>query len=138
MLALALGPPAPAARAAAPARPVRATGPSAPAVRRHPVTVTLITGDRVTVTAPGAAAVRPGAGREDLQFLVSRERGHLTVMPPDALPLLRSGRVDRRLFDVTGLIEAGYDDARRDNLPLLVAYRPGRPGAARPRCPAPG
>ena len=51
----------------------------------------------------------------------------------DALPLLRSGRVDRRLFDVTGLIEAGYDDAHRDNLPLLVAYRSrARPGGRRP------
>ncbi|MBQ0906664.1 S8 family serine peptidase [Micromonospora sp. U21] len=83
-------------------------------------TVTLLTGDRVTVTASGSAVVRPGAGRTDIRFLTTRDDGHLTVLPQDALPLVRAGRVDRRLFDVTGLIAAGYDDARRDHLPVLV------------------
>ncbi|MBM7490732.1 subtilisin family serine protease [Micromonospora luteifusca] len=83
-------------------------------------TVTLLTGDRITVTASGTAAVHPGPGRTHLRFLTTRDRGQLTVLPQDALPLVRSGRVDRRLFDVTGLIAAGYDDARRDDLPLLV------------------
>ncbi|MFC8903274.1 S8 family serine peptidase, partial [Micromonospora sp. NPDC057140] len=100
------------------------TGPAGPAAGR-PATVTLVTGDRVTVTGSGAVSIRPGAGRADLRFLVRRDRGHVTVQPQDALPLLRSGRVDPRLFDVTELIAAGYDDARRDSLPLLVSYRPG-------------
>ncbi|MFE9954357.1 S8 family serine peptidase [Micromonospora sp. NPDC005299] len=119
-LGLALGVPVPASAApdAAPARVAAARS-------GQPVTVTLITGDRVTVTAAGQAAVRPGAGRAGVGFLVGRERGHLTVLPQDALPLVRAGRVDRRLFDVTGLVAAGYDDARRDTLPLLVSYRPG-------------
>lgn len=85
-----------------------------------PTTVTLLTGDRVTVTASGSAAVSPGPGRTHLRFLTTRDRGHLTVLPQDALPLVRAGRVDRRLFDVTGLIAAGYDDSRRDHLPVLV------------------
>ena len=46
-------------------------------------------------------------------------------MPQDALALVRSGRLDPRLFDVTGLIAAGYDDAHRDSTPLLVSYRQG-------------
>ncbi|MFJ6953681.1 peptidase S8, partial [Micromonospora aurantiaca] len=125
-LALALGLPVP-ALAAAPAAP---TGPSAPAgpsaqPGAGPVTVTLITGDRVTVASGGRAAVRPGAGRAGIQFLVGRERDRLTVLPQDALPLVRAGKLDRRLFDVSGLIEAGYDDARRGSVPLLVTYRPG-------------
>ncbi|MEU1242655.1 S8 family serine peptidase [Micromonospora parva] len=134
VLTLALSAPAPAsATAAAPALPggTGQTTPGGPTANRS-TTVTLITGDRVTVTASGAA-VRPGAGRESVQFLVRRERGRLSVTPTDALPLLRSGRVDRRLFDVTGLVEAGYDDAHRDTLPLLVTY--GATGAAR-RAPA--
>ncbi|WP_030337553.1 S8 family serine peptidase [Micromonospora parva] len=134
VLTLALSAPAPAsATAAAPASPggTGQTTPGGPTANRS-TTVTLITGDRVTVTASGAA-VRPGAGRESVQFLVRRERGRLSVTPTDALPLLRSGRVDRRLFDVTGLVEAGYDDAHRDTLPLLVTY--GATGAAR-RAPA--
>ncbi|MEV4120902.1 S8 family serine peptidase [Micromonospora sp. NPDC049645] len=91
-------------------------------------TVTLLTGDRVTLTASGSASVRPGPGRARLRFVTTRDRGQLTVLPQDALPLVRSGRVDRRLFDVTGLINAGYDDAHRDNLPVLVA---GDAGARR-------
>ncbi|MER7458502.1 S8 family serine peptidase [Micromonospora sp. NPDC126480] len=119
-------PPAGTASDAASAAPARAAG------RSH--TVTLITGDRVTVTAAGKAAVRPGPDREDLRFLVRRERGHLSVVPQDAVPLIQAGRVDRRLFDVTGLIAAGYDDARRDTLPLLVSYANARArrGAAVP------
>ncbi|MEV0805914.1 S8 family serine peptidase [Micromonospora sp. NPDC050200] len=129
MLGLALGVPA-TASAAAPTAPARPTGASRPAVppptaTGGSTTVTLLTGDRVTVTASGDAAVRPAADRGDLRFLVRRERGHLTVVPQDALPLIRSGRVDRRLFDVTELISAGYDDARRDDLPLLVSYASG-------------
>ncbi|MFG1872429.1 S8 family serine peptidase [Micromonospora arborensis] len=88
-------------------------------------TVTLLTGDRITVSASGSAAVRPGPGRTHLRFLTTRDRGQLTVLPQDALPLVRSGRVDRRLFNVTGLIAAGYDDARRDNLPVLVTGEAG-------------
>ncbi|WP_328343154.1 S8 family serine peptidase [Micromonospora sp. NBC_00421] len=128
VLALALGLPATSAGAAPAAQAT--PRPAAPAVGS--ITVTLITGDQVTVTRTGGAAVRPGAGRKHQQFVVSRERGHLSVVPRDALPLLRSGQVDRRLFDVTALIDARYDDAHRDSLPLLVSYRSGqaRRGAA--------
>ncbi|SCG73060.1 S8 family serine peptidase [Micromonospora humi] len=119
-LALGLPVPAHAATPAAPTGPSARTGPSG-----QSTTVTLITGDQVTVADGGRAAVRPGAGRATLQFLVRREKTGLSVVPQDALPLVRSGRLDPRLFDVTGLIAAGYDDAHRDNTPLLVSYRSG-------------
>ncbi|PZG00524.1 S8 family serine peptidase [Micromonospora deserti] len=126
-LALVLGVPGPAV--ARPPAPDATTGPgtaarAVPAAGR-PATVTLLTGDQVTVTAAGAAAVRPADGRAHIRFLTSRERGHLSVVPHDALPLIRAGRVDRRLFDVTGLIAAGYDDTRRDDLPVLITAGPG-------------
>ncbi|MEU1395661.1 S8 family serine peptidase [Micromonospora zamorensis] len=96
-------------------------------------TVTLLTGDRVTVAASGSASVRPGPGRGHLHFVTTRDRGQLTVLPQDAVPLVRSGRIDRRLFNVTALIAAGYDDARRDSLPVLVAGDAGtRQRAAAP------
>ncbi|KJK49842.1 hypothetical protein UK23_12575 [Lentzea aerocolonigenes] len=47
-------------------------------------------------------------------------KGHVEVVPQDAVPLIRSGKVDKRLFDVTGLIEQGRDDGSRDTLPLIV------------------
>ncbi|RQX00644.1 peptidase S8 [Micromonospora inaquosa] len=131
VITLALSAPVPASAAApvpaAPGGTSQQPTPGGPTANRS-TTVTLITGDRVTVTASGAS-VQPDAGREDVQFLVQRQRGRLSVTPTDALPLLRSGRVDRRLFDITGLVEAGYDDAHRKTLPLLVAY--GSTGTAR-------
>ncbi|MEY9995477.1 hypothetical protein ABIE67_007509 [Streptomyces sp. V4I8] len=36
---------------------------------------------------------------------------------------MASGRLDRRLFDVTQLVADGYDDARRRTLPLIVSYQ---------------
>ncbi|MFC4146019.1 S8 family serine peptidase [Micromonospora mangrovi] len=119
-LGLLLGVPLPASAATAPSTPDHA-----PRSAGRPATVTLLTGDRVTLTATGQAAVRPGPGRADLTFLTRRDRGHLTVVPRDALPLIRSGKVDRRLFDVTELVSSGYDDAHRDTLPLLVSYPRG-------------
>ncbi|NBE80643.1 S8 family serine peptidase [Micromonospora sp. NEAU-HG-1] len=126
VLAAPLTTPAGAAPATSPASATPAGAePAGRTAGRPATTVTLVTGDRVTVAASGAVSVRPGAGRADLRFLVQRDRGRVTVLPQDALPLLRSGKVDRRLFDVTGLIEAGYDDAHRNSLPLLVSYRSG-------------
>ncbi|GIJ37952.1 serine protease [Micromonospora andamanensis] len=123
VLGLMLG--VPAAATAAPAAPTAAPPTQAPTDRpdagRGSTTVTLVTGDQVTVTARGAS-VRPAEGRDGIRFLTQRQRDHLWVVPQDALPLIRDGRVDRRLFDVAGLIAAGYDDAHRDDLPLLMTY----------------
>ncbi|WP_433529803.1 S8 family serine peptidase [Micromonospora sp. CA-263727] len=126
VLGLVLG--VPGAATAKPSQPAATAILSAngqPAQSGRSTTVTLLTGDRVTVSASGAASVRPAEGRSDVRFLTLRDRDHLWVVPQDALPLIRDGRVDRRLFDVTGLIAAGYDDARRDNLPLIMRYQAG-------------
>ncbi|WP_435208648.1 S8 family serine peptidase [Micromonospora sp. bgisy143] len=130
MAALVLGSPA-VATASPPRTPSTPAAPAtvSPAAGK---TVTLLTGDRVTVTDSGAASVRPGPGRTHQRFLTTRDHGHLTVLPQDALPLVREGRVDRRLFDVTGLIAAGYDDARRADLPVLVTASAGARRAAAP------
>lgn len=130
-MAVAQAPTGPATRPDATAGPGAA--PPAPTADRRSTTVTLLTGDRVTVTGAGAS-VRPAPGREKIRFLTRRERGHLSVVPQDAVASIRAGRVDRRLFDVTELIAAGYDDARRDDLPVLIT---GGAGAAR-RAAVPG
>lgn len=89
--------------------------------------VTLITGDRVIVSdAQGARAVRPAPGRERMRFASYTLGGHLFVIPNDAARLVASGRLDRRLFDVTTLIEFGYDDASRPTLPLIVTRSDGQ------------
>ncbi|GAA2594661.1 S8 family serine peptidase [Dactylosporangium fulvum] len=98
--------------------------------------VTLVTGDQVLLGERGEVSVRAGAGRERVAFATSTERGHLIVVPGDAIGLVGSGRVDRRLFDVTALREAGYDDGHAADLPLIVQYGasvsvPAAPAASR-------
>lgn len=96
-------------------------------------TVTLVTGDRVTLDASGqVTGVRAAEGREGTTFRISRNADRTYVVPRDAERLLANGTADRRLFDVTRLVEWGYDDASRPDLPLIVSYAEGRalaPGA---------
>ncbi|MET9619290.1 S8 family serine peptidase [Streptomyces sp. NPDC006464] len=84
-------------------------------------TVTLVTGDRVTVTDLGGgrkavsvdrAAGATGGVRSEIV------NGRVTVVPDEARRYLDSGVLDRRLFDVSGLIEQGVTD----ELPLIVTY----------------
>ncbi|MFD6681089.1 hypothetical protein [Micromonospora parva] len=84
-------------------------------------TFTLITGDRVSLDAAGHPQIQRGPGRAAMRFVSNREDGHQYVIPVDAMPLVRDGRLDRRLFDLTTLAEFGYDD-RAAELPLLVTY----------------
>ncbi|MGW0228801.1 S8 family serine peptidase [Actinopolymorpha singaporensis] len=92
--------------------------------RARPVSVTLVTGDRVLLPRADAKSVSvlPGEGRTKIRFLTHRAGGHLYVIPADALAALGSGRLDRRLFDVTGLVGSRYDDAHRGTVPLIVTY----------------
>ncbi|WP_093775750.1 S8 family serine peptidase [Streptomyces sp. yr375] len=86
--------------------------------------VTLITGDTVGVDPAGrVVGVDRGAGRARIPLSVQRFGGHTYVVPADAAALLGSGRLDRRLFDVTELVADGYDDAHRTTLPLIVSYQ---------------
>ncbi len=129
MLAAALAGPQAAGAASGPA-PVSPASPAAsppgsPAASpaaSAPVTVTLITGDRVTVTGSGAVLVERGEGRAGVSFTTDERDGRLRVFPSDAFAPLREGRLDPRLFDVSALIEFGYDD-RRGDLPLIVTGR---------------
>ncbi|MEU4743977.1 S8 family serine peptidase [Actinosynnema sp. NPDC023658] len=100
-----------------PARPDRHTG-DAP-------TVTLITGDQVVLSGAAVGSFRPGPGRERVGFQTFHRDGRLHVVPRDALDAVAGGRLDLRLFDVTGLVEDGYDDTARDTLPLIVTRRDG-------------
>ncbi|MEV7426654.1 S8 family serine peptidase [Streptomyces sp. NPDC091212] len=85
--------------------------------------VTLITGDQVRVDATGRVTrVQPAKGREGVRMKVNRVAGQVYVLPADAAELVAQGKLDRRLFNVTGLLKAEYDDAHRATLPLIVSY----------------
>ncbi|MFC7791262.1 S8 family peptidase [Streptomyces cinereoruber] len=89
-------------------------------------TVTLVTGDRVLVTHDAAGAPAATAlPREDgtVPFVQTRRTGQdLYVYPETATAALAAGRVDEELFNVTGLIRQGYDDAATTALPLIAVY----------------
>ncbi|GAA2805547.1 S8 family serine peptidase [Crossiella cryophila] len=92
--------------------------------------VTLITGDRVRARqGAGEAwnlAIEAGQERAAVgfrQFQVTRGgRTDWYLVPLSAERALAEGRLDRELFNITGLIRQGFDDARSKHLPLLVEY----------------
>ncbi len=94
-----------------------------PASGGTPHTVTLVTGDRIQVDGDRATVLETAPGTR--AFSVFTERRSLYVIPDQALPLLSAGRLDRRLFDVTGLVEQGYDDASATATPLILEYPRG-------------
>ncbi|CAM5347352.1 hypothetical protein [Streptomyces avidinii] len=60
---------------------------------------------------------------------IQQIKGDLFVVPDEAVPLLGADRLDRRLFNVTDLIEMGYDDAKSAAVPLIATYARTRSGA---------
>ncbi|MGW0898936.1 S8 family peptidase [Streptomyces goshikiensis] len=120
-------------------RPITGSGAAArqPAA---PVTVTLVTGDRILVSTDAAGRTAATAmPREDgSQPLVqTRQSGEdLYVYPEGAVKALAAGTADHELFNVTGLIRQGYDDAHAEKLPLIAVYD-GSVNVARAVPPAP-
>nr|WP_052478841.1 S8 family serine peptidase [Kibdelosporangium sp. MJ126-NF4]CEL20899.1 peptidase S8 and S53, subtilisin, kexin, sedolisin [Kibdelosporangium sp. MJ126-NF4]CTQ98296.1 peptidase S8 and S53, subtilisin, kexin, sedolisin [Kibdelosporangium sp. MJ126-NF4] len=104
-----------------------ATAAPTPATVSLERSVTLITGDRVVVldSAGTARTVVPGTGRQRTAFSTYQRDGHMFVVPVDAKTLVAQGRLDERLFDVTLLLESGYDDGSRPTVPLIVTHAPG-------------
>ncbi|MFB7361381.1 S8 family peptidase [Streptomyces hydrogenans] len=106
-----------------------------------PVTVTLVTGDRVLVASDATGrATATALPREDgtVPLLETRhDGGDLYVYPEGAEGPLAADRVDEELFNVTGLIRQGYDDASTTALPLIAVYDSSvdvaRAAAASPR-----
>lgn len=101
------------------------TSPAAAAGGTH--TVTLITGDRVHVTglAGGTHAVEIEPADPESAVQTAEVDGDLVVLPQSAMPYLAAGLLDQDLFNVTRLIEFGYDDASVDATPLIVEFADG-------------
>ncbi|WP_457493234.1 S8 family serine peptidase [Streptomyces sp. P5_D11] len=89
--------------------------------------MTLITGDKVTVT-PGPdgsvlsvdAIKRPPGATGSVRTAI--EDGDTYVYPDEAMAYIATDRLDKQLFDVTQLIAQGYDDAHSSELPLIVTH----------------
>ncbi|MDX2704727.1 S8 family serine peptidase [Streptomyces sp. PA03-6a] len=88
-------------------------------------TVTLISGDRVTVTPDGSGpatvtVAAPNGDRADVR--VSSRDGDVYVVPAVAERYVAAGLLDETLFNVTRLVADGYDDSRSRGLPLILSY----------------
>ncbi|MFI6784857.1 S8 family serine peptidase [Micromonospora sp. NPDC050276] len=55
-------------------------------------------------------------------FTSARVGGDTYVYPHGVLPYVSAGLLDTQLFNLSELLADGYDDARRDQLPLIVTY----------------
>ncbi|MGW3664702.1 S8 family serine peptidase [Streptomyces sp. NPDC005141] len=115
-----LVPVAEAVPAAQPPAANSAPGKGAPPTR----TVTLITGDKVTVTpgakgTPATVSVKRRAGATGSVQTITDETGTY-VYPDDAEAYAAQGLLDKRLFNVTGLVAQGYDDEHAAALPLII------------------
>ena len=100
--------------------------------------LTLLTGDRVSVSwsagRPPRVAVRPGPGRTRVGFRQSWDGSRLSVVPADASALLARGVLDPALFDVVGLARQGFG---RRPVSVIVGYEGGAAGrSAHGRAPA--
>ncbi|MET8420562.1 S8 family peptidase [Streptomyces sp. NPDC005134] len=89
-------------------------------------TVTLVTGDVVTTRQTGSKAggtvdVRSATGAP-ADAHVMESNGDLYVIPEAAMRYVAKGTLDKRLFNISRLVADGYDDAHRDQLPLIVSY----------------
>ncbi|WP_211364373.1 S8 family peptidase [Micromonospora palomenae] len=118
---------------AAPSRPTVAPKPSA----THKVT--LVTGDVVTVTTLADGRQIADVDRPDDAVggvRMQEIKGDLYVVPDEAAALLSADKLDRRLFNVSDLVEMGYDDAKAGGVPLIATYAgPTARAAVQPTAP---
>lgn len=111
--------------AATAGQPPTAAPVAAPVTAPETHTVTLVTGDVVTVrTLANGKTITEVDQPDDATggFSVQQNGDDLYVLPDEAIPLLANDQLDRRLFNVTDLIEMGYDDAHTTELPLIATY----------------
>ncbi|MFE7353483.1 S8 family serine peptidase [Streptomyces sp. NPDC057543] len=94
--------------------------------------LTLITGDRVSVDAKGrVVGFQPAKGRAQIPVQRQDHGGHTFIIPSDARRLIGSGKLDRRLFDVTVLNRPEIRRSQQKGLRLIVGYQGAQSSSAR-------
>jgi hypothetical protein len=89
-------------------------------------TITLITGDVVKVSTLDNGKqiinVEP-ADKNGQGVRVMTIKDETFVFPSSAMPYMSAGKLDEDLFNITKLIEYGYDDKNVDSVPVIVEYK---------------
>ncbi len=115
------------AAAAADSKPI--VGSAGQAAAHSAATVTLISGDRVrvsrTVDGQPVAQLLPAEDGTVPDYETLRDGDNLYVFPTTASSAIGAGLVDRELFNVTGLVAAGFDDAHADSIRVIAQYDEG-------------
>ena len=111
---------------------------STPVKVMHTYPVTLVTGDRVVLTAlsNGKQAVsvadRPAASDGvSPSFHAVKQNGDLYVWPAD-LGIYIDRLLDRELFNVSKLVRQGYADKASSSIPVIVDYESAAPNGPLP------
>jgi subtilisin family serine protease len=97
---------------------------SAADVRMPSRTVTLITGDRLALTADGQVTVQYNASRAATSFITYKQNGDVYAIPADAQQLVFGGQLDPALFDLTKLVAYGKTTQSTDTH-VIVQYASG-------------
>ncbi|MGW6400365.1 S8 family peptidase [Streptomyces sp. NPDC055134] len=88
--------------------------------------VTLVTGDKVVVKADAkgrsSASVLPREDGGEPVVETRRVGDDLFVYPEGVQQKIDAGLVDEQLFNVTGLVAQGYDDAHSASIPVIAMY----------------
>ncbi len=103
-----------------------------PAGARGTKLITLVTGDKVYAeqAADGRLQVRYAPAVASAPGYETRTIGKdVYVVPDAAAALMNSGKVDAALFNISGLLRQGYDDASTRQLPLIATYDENAPAA---------
>ncbi|WP_433159530.1 S8 family serine peptidase [Kribbella sp. CA-247076] len=127
LLAVAAGPAAAGPPDPRPGAPAAGARPTLPVQVAADKVVTLLTGDKVQVSPAGAgrSSVRFFPADPDRSGYETRTVGKdLYVVPDSAARLVNNGKVDQALFNVSGLIRQGYDDASTSHIPVIADYKP--------------
>ncbi|MCA0149444.1 S8 family serine peptidase [Rossellomorea vietnamensis] len=89
-------------------------------------TITLITGDVVKVSTLNNGKqiinVEP-AEKNGEGVRVMTIKDETFVFPNSTMPYMSAGKLDEDLFNITKLIEYGYDDKNTDAVPVIVEYK---------------
>ncbi|MFD7077926.1 S8 family serine peptidase [Nocardioides sp. NPDC059952] len=112
-------------------RTTAGTAPRTPALEDGRTTITLVTGDVVDVTATDDGVLTLGFDSAADAIETQQVGDHLYAIPTAAKPYLAANTLDRRLFDVTALLEMRYDDETVKATPLILEQASTRAKAAK-------